>query len=278
MFPTDTHCSDTSTFSTFSVKDLKSLGLAQNVTYTLAAPGPIPDRQEAPHLHDAILDPTSAFLLVPDLGADLIRVFKISPDLSWTATTPAKAVSGSGPRHGAFAVLGKKTFFYTVNELDNSITGYTVSYASSGPSLTQILHISTNGPGASVPAGTKAAEIQVSPDQRFVLVTSRGQNSLSIPAFDGSSASIPSDPIVSFAIDGSTGALSLAQIASAGGRNPRGFSLNKAGDLVASALQDDNRVVVYKRDVKTGKLGAVVASATVGAGEGNGPNYVVFNE
>ena len=68
------------------------------------------------------------------------------------------------------------------------------------------------------------------------------------------------------------------QRAPAGGRNPRGFSLNKAGDLVASALQDDNRVVVYKRDVKTGLLGEAVAYATVGAGENNGPNYVIFDE
>lgn len=70
----------------------------------------------------------------------------------------------------------------------------------------------------------------------------------------------------------------MAQIAPAGGRNPRGFSLNKAGTLVASALQDDNRVVIYKRNVMTGRLGGVVAYATVGEGDSNGPNYVLFNE
>jgi len=269
---------DTSTFSTFNVDDLSNLGLTQNVTYTLAAPGPVPDRQEAPHLHDAILDPTKKFLLSPDLGADLIRVFKIDSALAWTASTPVKAVPGSGPRHGAFAVVGKKTFFYTVNELDNTITGYSVAYKTSGLDFTQLFHFSSNGPNAKVPAGTKAAELEVSPDQRFVLISSRGQNSLSIPAFNGSATTIPSDPIVSFSINQKTGVLSLVQIAPAGGRNPRGFSLNAAGDLVASALQDDNRVVVYKRDVATGKLGDVVAFATVGAGENNGPNYVLFNE
>lgn len=115
------------------------------------------------------------------------------------------------------------------------------------------------------------------PDQRFVIISSRGENSLTIPAYTGT-GTIPSDPIISFAINAGSGQLTLAQIAPAGGRNPRGFSLNKAGNLVASALQDDNRVVVFKRDVKTGKLGAVVATATVGEGEGNGPNYVLFNE
>lgn len=83
---------------------------------------------------------------------------------------------------------------------------------------------------------------------------------------------------MSFAVDGATGQLSLVQTAPAGGLNPRGFSLNKAGTLVASALQDDNRVVVIERDVKTGLLGKIVAHVTVGEGEGNGPNYALFNE
>ena len=72
--------------------------------------------------------------------------------------------------------------------------------------------------------------------------------------------------------------LSLVQTAPAGGRNPRGFSLNKAGTMVASALQDDNRVVVIERDVASGKLGKIVAHAEVGVGEGNGPNYAIFYE
>lgn len=68
------------------------------------------------------------------------------------------------------------------------------------------------------------------------------------------------------------------QTAAAGGRNPRHFSLNKAGTLVASALQDDNRVVIIERDVKTGLLGKIVATETVGVGEGNGPNFAMFYE
>lgn len=269
---------DTSTFSTYNVANAKDLRLTKNETYTLSAPGPNPDRQEAPHLHDAILDPTRKFLVSPDLGADLLRLYKVTGN-SWTAITPAKAVPGSGPRHGGFAVHGPNTYFYTVNELTNTITGYKVSYKGSDSlTFTQILNFSTHGPGGSVPAGTKSAELEISPDQRFVIISSRGENSLTIPSFDGSAATIPSDPIISFAIAPATGQLTLTQIAPAGGRNPRGFSLNKAGTLVASALQDDNRVVVYKRDVKTGKLGAVVASATVGEGENNGPNYVLFNE
>lgn len=82
---------------------------------------------------------------------------------------------------------------------------------------------------------------------------------------------------MTFAVE-KTGRLTLVQVASAGGVNPRGFTLNKAGTMVVSALQDDNRVVVIERDVKTGMLGKFVAHATVGVGAGNGPNYALFNE
>lgn len=83
---------------------------------------------------------------------------------------------------------------------------------------------------------------------------------------------------MSFAIDQDSGEITRVQEAPAGGLNPRGFSLNRDGSLVASALQDDNRVVIYERDLETGELGKVVAWATVGEGEGNGPNYVLFDE
>jgi 6-phosphogluconolactonase (cycloisomerase 2 family) len=110
-------------------------------------------------------------------------------------------------------------------------------------------------------------------------VASRGENSLSIANFDPkNSTALPSDPILTYQVNQASGALTLVQTASAGGRNPRGFKLNKAGTLVASALQDDNRVVIIERDVKTGMLGKILAWATVGAGESNGPPYVQFDE
>lgn len=156
--------SDTSSFGTFSVADTKTIGLLEKDTYTLAGPGPIPDRQDVPHLHDAVLDPTKTFIVVPDLGSDLLRIFKITAGTtSVTALTPVKAVPASGPRHAGFAVLGQNTFLYTVNELSNTITGYSVSYTGdSGITLTRLFDFNSHGPGATVPDGTKAAEIVVS--------------------------------------------------------------------------------------------------------------------
>lgn len=53
------------------------LEFLQNFPFTLTAPGTNPARQEAPHPHEALVDPTDSFIVVPDLGADLIRVFSI---------------------------------------------------------------------------------------------------------------------------------------------------------------------------------------------------------
>jgi 6-phosphogluconolactonase (cycloisomerase 2 family) len=131
----------------------------------MAAPGPVPARQDAPHLHNTVLDPSGKFILVPDLGADLVRVYAIQANsTSWKAQTPVKAVPGSGPRHGAFVVSGGSTFFYTLNEVGNSITGYNVTYSAdwSMISLSQFFTFNSHGPNTTVPVGTKASEIQVS--------------------------------------------------------------------------------------------------------------------
>ncbi|KAK4448702.1 Lactonase, 7-bladed beta-propeller-domain-containing protein [Podospora aff. communis PSN243] len=272
---------DTSAFGTFDVSNPSDLKLLKQETYSLSGPGTVPERQDAPHLHDAVLDPTGQFLVVPDLGADLLRIYQVTDAVSGASAVGAvKAVPGSGPRHVAFATAGDKTYLYSTNELSNTITGYRVDYKCDAiPEFTSLFTFSTHGPGGSVPAGTKSAEIEVSPDQKFLIVSSRGEGLLKIPSFDPASpAEIVSDPLVSFAINGTTGALTHVQTAPAGGRNPRGFSLNKAGTLVVSALQDDNRVVVIERDVKTGLLGKIVAHATVGVGANNGPNYALFDE
>lgn len=50
------------------------------------------------------------------------------------------------------------------------------------------------------------------------------------------------------------GSLKLIQLAPSGGWSPRQFSINKAGDLLAIGHQNNNSVVVWKRDVASGKI------------------------
>jgi hypothetical protein len=138
------------------------LALAQNETYTLDAPGPNPDRQEVPHLHHTIVDPTGKYILAPDLGADLIRIFEVKDGgIAWEQIAPGVATAGSGPRHGAWVEQAGQNYFYSLNELTNTITGYRASYTN-GLTLTKLFDIPSHGPGGSVPAGTSAAELVAS--------------------------------------------------------------------------------------------------------------------
>ena len=100
------------------------------------------------------------------------------------------------------------------------------------------------------------------PDREYLLISSRNENTHEIPNFNsGNTTDIISDSLVSFRIDGETGQLALQQDVPCGGRFPRHFAINKAGTLVAVALQHDSRVVILERDVKTGMLGDFVAYA-----------------
>lgn len=105
----------------------------QNFTFSLASAGVDPGRQNAPHLHDTIIDPTNNYLVVPDLGADLVRVFAINGE-TLEIRSPLSTDSGTGPRHAAFynpysaACESCTTFMYVVGELSSDVTGYAVTY------------------------------------------------------------------------------------------------------------------------------------------------------
>lgn len=75
--------------SSWSTSANGSLTLLQSFLFTLNQTGPNPARQEAPHPHEVILDPTGSYVAVPDLGADLVRIFHIDNTTSLlTPQTP----------------------------------------------------------------------------------------------------------------------------------------------------------------------------------------------
>lgn len=65
-----------SAVSTFTVSASGNLTSNEEFVFEdMPSPGPDPERQDKPHPHQALLDPTGQYILVPDLGADLVRVF-----------------------------------------------------------------------------------------------------------------------------------------------------------------------------------------------------------
>lgn len=70
------------------------------------------------------------------------------------------------------------------------------------------------------------------------------------------------------------GSLTLQEIVPAGGSWPRNLAFNRAGDRVAVACQGYNRVVIFERNITSGKFGPILANMTV-PGQ---PTYVVWDD
>lgn len=138
--------------------------------------------------------------------------------------------------------------------------------------LTEIYSSSTHGNHEPLRNTTAGAEIVLSPDHKFLTVSSRLESSLEYTLANGTT--VPSDPLITFSIDAESGKLTHVQTVAAGGVNPRNFAFNRDGTRVASALQADGRVVVFERDTASGKIGKAVAETDIPGM----PNFVMFKE
>ncbi|KAK1834354.1 Lactonase, 7-bladed beta-propeller-domain-containing protein [Podospora conica] len=265
--------------TTHNISDPNALTLMQNITFTLPPGGSGLGSQGQPRAHQTILDPTGNFLLVPDLGSDLVRIFSTNNGTLQIAEAGAISLPrGSGPRHGVFVKGTTKTFFYVVTELTNNVFGYEVTYGTDKTiSFVQVHASNTHGEpvGSALPNTTVAAEISLSPDSNFIVVSSRLEASLTIPHPDPSNSTmIQSDPLITFSIQKDTGKLAHLQTKAMGGINPRHFSFNGNGTLVAAVSQNSNRVTVIARDPTNGLLGDIIATIE-DIGE---PNFVIFDD
>lgn len=239
----------------------------QNFTFS-TPPGPRPE-QEASHPHEAILDPTGKYLIFPDLGSDLVRVYAIDPKTSLLTEHPSiQSKPAYGPRHAVFWSPSRKpspatTFLYVVNELGNRLTSYRVHYlAEGGLNFTALEDIGLYG-SRETPVGTRAAEIVISPDNQFITTSNRNATIFTIPNPDPTnSTKIGSDSLSIFK-PSADGKLKFVDLAPSGGSFPRHFSFNKDGSLVAVGNQNSFTVDIWRRDTKTGKFGERVASANL---------------
>lgn len=203
-----------------------------------------PDRrQKGPHAHGVTLDPSGAFLLVPDLGADRIFVYAI--DKTTRRLTPAAVPAtilppGSGPRHLVFSPDGR--FVFVVTELSGELFSY--RWDAVAGRLTPIAHVALDAPGY---AGKKSgAEVAVSRDGRFAYASNRGEHMLQV-----------------YTVDHDTGGLTLLQSIDCGGEVPWSFTFAPDGRWLLVANQASNRVSVFRADPATGRLAATSSGLAV---------------
>lgn len=190
-------------------------------------------RQEKAHVHMVVFSPDKKFVLSNDLGLDKVFIYKYNPDsknemLTLKGSVDVKA--GSGPRHLTFSKDGK--FVYLIQELDATLT--TFSYDKSG-SLKLIAETSILPKGFT--GGTGAAAIKISPDGNFLYVTDR----------------VDANSIAVYKIL-KNGGIELVEQLSTLGKGPRDFAIDPTGNYLLVGHQYTNDIVIFKRDITTGKL------------------------
>lgn len=251
--------------STFALPLEQNAAPHQVLNFNLSVPGTVPDRQDMPHPHMALLDPTGAFILVPDLGADLLRVFAIDQENGDLKSCPSfNYTAGGGPRHGVFyenvkdRMRGRghgqgrdsgKTFLYVAGELNGEVEAFDVSYERGCLAFKQI-ETEVPYPAEELPEGASLGEIRRVGDDVYVSVRSDA-------TFDG-------DDSIARLNKTCSGKVEFEEITSSNGVLPRTFAINKAGDLVAVGNQISSNVAIIERDPATGALGKVVADLVVG--------------
>ena len=209
-----------------------ALAPAQVVQHT--GTGPNAERQEAPHAHCILPDPSNRFALAADLGADRVFVYRLDLEgksLRHVEGGDAVMRPGAGPRHVAFHPTLPLVF--VANELDSTVA--TLRFDAGRGALSLVDTRST------IPAGWTGtnypADIHVAANGRTLYVSNRGHNSIAV-----------------FSVAESTGALALDQTISTAGDWPRNFSLDPTGRWLLVANQRSDSVVVFGRDPDTGRL------------------------
>ena len=196
--------------------------------------GPDAERQEAPHAHCILADPSNRFVLAADLGVDRVFVYRLDVEgKSLRRVEGGEAVMrpGAGPRHIAFHP--KLPLVFVANELDSTVA--TLRFDAERGALSPADTYST------VPAGFTGknypADIHVASNGRTLYVSNRGHNSIAV-----------------FSVAESTGALVLNQVVSTQGEWPRNFSLDPSGRWLLVANQRSDSIVVFGCDPDNGTL------------------------
>ena len=127
------------TVGTYNIQSPENPSAMQRLSWPFHNPGPDP-AQTQNHPHAVVVDPTGEFVLVPDLGSDLVRIFHISKDPDsynqLVGVEPLKLPRGSTPRHGEFVKTDHATYFYCLMQDINTLVGYRVEYLSNKTGLT----------------------------------------------------------------------------------------------------------------------------------------------
>ncbi|MGH3309972.1 MAG: lactonase family protein [Streptomyces sp.] len=212
--------------------------------------GPHADRQEGPHAHAVVPDPSGRWLLAVDLGTDSVWIYGLGgADPASRPSPHAQAAlrSGSGPRHLAFHPRGDLA--YVINELDSTVTA--CRWDADAGALEPL------GETSVVPAGAAEgpnypSELVISPGGRFAWAANRGHDTIAV-----------------FVLSDTGDAMELTATVSCGGHWPRDLALHPSGPWLYAANERSGDITWFDIDPasgtphRAGRLGAPAASCVI---------------
>jgi 6-phosphogluconolactonase len=223
--------------STIAVLPLNTDGSIGKLTDLLPLKGKIgPHRveQSCAKPHQVALDPAGRFVAIPDKGLDLTFTVALDANqgkLHPIEASPAQAREGAGPRHITFHP--SRPFAYIINELDSTVSACRYDPAGGGLEPFQIL---SSLPDTFV-GNSRASEIEISADGRFVYASNRGDDSIAI-----------------FAVDPATGRMTSVGWQASRGKTPRFFAIDPTQRFMFAANEDSDTIVAFKINRADGSL------------------------
>ncbi|KRM12148.1 lactonase family protein [Paucilactobacillus suebicus] len=191
--------------------------------------GPRPE-QESSHVHFTALTPDRRVVAV-DLGNDTLTTYDVTEEGKLKLVQTLELPDGYGPRHLVFNE--KEPIAYLLGELSSQVSA--LKYNESDGSFSLVSSVST------IPttwtAHNGAAAIRISNDQRFLYVSNRGFNSVTV-----------------FAINRDGLKLTEIQQISSEGDFPRDFNLDLTNNFILLVNQNTSNGTIYKRNSENGKL------------------------
>jgi 6-phosphogluconolactonase len=144
-----------------------------------------------------------------------------------------KVTPGAGPRH--FSVHPSGRFGYVINELNVTVTAFTIDKTNGG--LTELQTVSALPPKQTPGKDVSGAELVVHPSGRFLYTSVRGDNSIAV-----------------YTIDQNTGKLTYVENTPTHGYTPRGFGIDPEGKYLLVGNQQSDNVVAFRIDPQNGQL------------------------
>ncbi|MFJ6795372.1 lactonase family protein [Streptomyces sp. NPDC091268] len=195
--------------------------------------GPDVDRQQGPHAHQVLPDPSGRWVLATDLGTDSVRICAAHPATGSLRVHSETALrAGTGPRHLAFHPGGEVA--YVLHELEPQLTvcGWNARSGRLEP-LCEVPLASASAPG-----GVRAypSAVVASPDGRFAWAAVRG-----------------ADAIATFTLADGARKPRLTGTVPCGGAWPRDLAVDPSGRRLYAANEHSGDVTWFDVDPVTGE-------------------------